>query len=187
MIIGSNHNPHAILSCRIHRSSSLCTLCRHGHSLNEISARRPPRARATFLSRDMLKSIARLHKPTVFKRTIFDEKGLNVVKKARPPIFEDVEPTRPKIQTSRKPHVVVSRLPSLDVPLLGLESVDTDANVRHEAVVSTLPNGVRIVSKDTLTSGFSVVGVGVEIGPRYETKAERGCSLLCSRIAINVR
>ena len=74
---------------------------------------------------------------------------------------------------------------SMDVPFPGLPTLEPKALVAHSTTVSTLPNGIRVVSQDS-DQPIASVGAFVDAGSRYETHANSGISHFLEFIAFKV-
>lgn len=130
--------------------------------------------------------LTRASRAALGRRHYFDSERLDVTKKARPPIFEDVQPFMPPSRAPSKPPLEANRLPPLSAPLDGLPAIDVVVPPRAVPEMSRLPNGVRVVSQQTFGQGFAVVGIAIESGSRFELAAERGASAVANRLTLNV-
>jgi hypothetical protein len=117
-----------------------------------------------------------------------EESSMHVKRAAKPPIFEDVVPTKPatSLRRRRDSNNTVSTLSSLDKPMPHLPQVVELEPTSFAHTVTTLSNGVRVISQQTVDTG-AVVGIALDAGTRHEREAERGSTLLAERLAFKVR
>lgn len=117
-----------------------------------------------------------------------EESSMHVKRAAKPPIFEDVVPTTPTNSLRRRRRDVnntVSTLSSLDKPMPHLPQVVELEPTSFAHTVTTLSNGVRVISQQSVDTG-AVVGIALDAGTRHEREAERGSTLLAERLAFKV-
>jgi hypothetical protein len=117
-----------------------------------------------------------------------EESSMHVKRAAKPPIFEDVVPTRPKtsLRRRRDSNNTVSTLSSLDKAMPNLPLVVSLEPTQFSHQVTTLSNGVRVISQQSVDTG-AVVGIALDAGTRHERVAERGSTLLAERLAFKVQ
>jgi hypothetical protein len=153
------------ICCRAYRSSS--------SSSSRVVGSATPIANASF---------------SLQRRRFFDDSNVVDVKKpVKPPIFEDVQPSRPASPLPRKPRQAFSSLGPLSQPLTHAPQHSKSSPTQHATEHSLLGNGVRVVSQNTVDRG-AVVGVVVDCGTRHESDSERGSTLMVAeRLAFAVR